>query len=116
MRALCFEPKKEEIRKILSDVDKSGEGIIRYDDFLELITQKMLERDPVEEMKKEFHLICEEGQDKITFKSLQKVAKELGENMSIEELQEMIEEADRDGEGEIGEDDFLKIMKKTNIF
>ena len=116
MRALDFEPKKEEIRKILSDVDKSGEGIIRYDDFLELITQKMLERDPVEEMKKEFHLICEEGQDKITFKGLQKVAKELGENMSIKELQEMIEEADKDGDGEIGEDDFLKIMKKTNIF
>ena len=44
------------------------------------------------------------------------MAKRLGENMSIEELQEMIEEADRDGDGEIGEDDFLKIMKKTNLF
>ena len=46
----------------------------------------------------------------------EKVAKELGENMTIEELQEMIEEADRDGDGEIGEEDFLKIMKKTNLF
>ena len=116
MRALGFEPKKEEIRKILAEVDKSGEGIIRYDDFLDIMTQKMLERDPVEEMKKAFVLICEEGHDKITLKSLQKVAKELGENMSIEELQEMIEEADRDGDGEIGEEDFLKIMKKTNLF
>ena len=116
MRALGFEPKKEEIRKILSEVDKSGEGIIRYDDFLDIMTQKMLERDPVEEMKKAFILICEEGHDKITLKSLQKVAKELGENMTIEELQEMIEEADRDGDGEIGEEDFLKIMKKTNLF
>ena len=116
MRALGFEPKKEEIRKILSEVDKSGEGIIRFDDFLDIMTQKMLERDPVEEMKKAFHLICEEGQDKITLKSLQKVAKELGENRTIEELQEMIEEADRDGDGEIGEEDFLKIMKKTNLF
>ena len=55
MRALGFEPKKEEIRKILSEVDKSGEGIIRYDDFLDIMTQKMLERDPVEEMKKNFN-------------------------------------------------------------
>ena len=54
MRALGFEPKKEEIRKILSEVDKTGEGIIRYDDFLDIMTQKMLERDPVEEMKKAF--------------------------------------------------------------
>ena len=28
MRALGFEPKKEEIRKILSEVDKQGEGNI----------------------------------------------------------------------------------------
>ena len=116
MRALGFEPKKEEIRKILSEVDKSGEGIIRYDDFLDIMTQKMLERDPVEEMKKAFVLICEEGSNKITLKSLQKVAKELGENMTLEELQEMIEEANREGDGEIGEEDFLKIMKKTNLF
>ena len=116
MRALGFEPKKEEIRKLLNDVDKAGEGVIKFDDFLDIMTQKMLERDPIEEMKKAFHLICEEGHDKITLKSLQKVAKELGENMTVEELQEMIEEADRDGDGEIKEEDFIKIMKKTNLF
>ena len=55
MRALGFEPKKEEIRKILAEVDKQGEGVIRFDDFLDIMTQKMLERDPVEEMKIAFH-------------------------------------------------------------
>ena len=28
----------------------------------------------------------------------------------------MIDEADRDGDGEIGEDEFMRIMKKTNLF
>ena len=115
MRALGFEPKKEEIRKILSEVDKSGEGIIRYDDFLDIMTQKMLERDPVEEMKKALVLICEEGHDKITLKSLQKVAKELGENMTIEELQEMVEEANRKLDEGIIDEDFLNNMKETNV-
>jgi hypothetical protein len=32
------------------------------------------------------------------------VAKELGENMTDEELQEMIDEADRDGDGEVNEE------------
>ena len=41
-------------------------------------------------MRNAFRLICEDGHDKITLKSLQKVAKELGENMTNEELQEMI--------------------------
>ena len=38
---------------------------------------------------------------KITFRNLKRVAKELGENMTDEELQEMIDEADRDGDGEV---------------
>ena len=116
MRALGFEPKKEEVRKILSEIDRNGEGVVRFEDFAEIMTVKMLERDPVEEMKKAFMLICEEGHDKITLKSLKKTAEELGENMTKEELQEMLEEADRDGDGEIGEEDFIKIMKKTNLF
>jgi len=35
---------------------------------------------------------------------------------SDEELQEMIDEADRDGDGEVNEEEFLRIMKKTNLF
>ncbi len=116
MRALGFEPKKEEVRKIIQDIDKGGEGVIRYEDFYEIMAVKISERDPVEEMKKAFMLLCEEGHDRITLKSLRKTAEELGENMSKEELQEMVEEADYDRDGEIGEEDFIKIMKKTNLF
>lgn len=32
------------------------------------------------------------------------------------QLMEMIEEADRDGDGEINQEEFLRIMKKTNLF
>lgn len=116
MRALGFEPKKEEVRKILQEIDRNNEGIIRFDDFFEIMSQKVAERDPVEEMKKAFMLLCDEGNDKITLKSLRKTAEELGENMSKEELQEMLDEADYDKDGEIGEEDFIKIMKKTNLF
>ena len=36
--------------------------------------------------------------------------------MSNDELQEMIDEADRDGDGAINEEEFIRIMKKTNLF
>ena len=42
---------------------------------------------------------------KISFKNLKRVAKELGERMTDEELQEMIDEADRDGDGEVNEEE-----------
>jgi centrin-1 len=42
MRALGFEPKKEEVRKILQEIDRRGEGVIKYEDFVDIMTQKMV--------------------------------------------------------------------------
>jgi Ca2+-binding EF-hand superfamily protein len=61
-------------------------------------------------------LFDDEGSGVISFKNLKRVARELGENLTDEELQEMIDEADRDGNGVIDQDEFLRIMKKTNVY
>lgn len=42
MRALGFEPKKEEIKKMIADIDKEGSGTIDFEDFLAMMTQKMV--------------------------------------------------------------------------
>ena len=116
MRALGFEPKKEEIAKMMHEVDKDGSGTITFEDFLKLMTAKMGERDGKEEILKAFRLFDDDDTGKISFKNLKRVAKELGETMTDEELQEMIEEADRDGDGEVNEEEFFRIMKKTAVF
>jgi len=116
MRALGFEPKKEEIKKMISDIDKDGSGTIDFNEFLEMMTAKMSERDSKEEILKAFRLFDDDETGKISLKNLRRVAKEIGENMTDEELQEMIEEADRDGDGEIDQDEFLRIMKKTSLY
>lgn len=42
MRALGFEPKKEEIKKMIADIDKDGSGTIDFDEFLTMMTAKMV--------------------------------------------------------------------------
>ena len=37
-------------------------------------------------------------------------------HITKEEVQEMIDEADKDGDGEVSEAEFLRIMKKTNMY
>ncbi len=80
------------------------------------MTVKMAERDPREEILKAFRLFDDDNSGKISLRNLKRVARELGETMTDDELQEMIEEADRDGDGEISEEDFIRVMKKTNLF
>ena len=116
MRALGFEPKKEEVQKMISDVDVDGSGRIQYEDFVKLMTVKIMNRDPQEEILKAFRLFASDNPAGITFKDLKRVSRELGEKMSDEELQEMIDEADRNGDGVVDEQEFLRIMRKTNLF
>ncbi|KAL9184262.1 hypothetical protein ACHAXT_002348 [Thalassiosira profunda] len=116
MRALGFEPSKEEIRKLISQVDTDGSGTVDFPEFLAMMQTKMGERDSREEIIKAFRLFDDDDTGKISFRNLKRVAKELGESVTDEELQEMIDEADRDGSGEVSQDDFIRVMEKTNLF
>ncbi len=51
-RALGFEPKKEEVKKMIADIDKDGSGTIDFEEFLTMMTAKMGERDSKEEILK----------------------------------------------------------------
>mmetsp|Transcript_16304 Transcript_16304/g.19541 ORF Transcript_16304/g.19541 Transcript_16304/m.19541 type:complete len:168 (+) Transcript_16304:42-545(+) len=116
MRALGFEPKKEEIAKMIQDIDKDNSGEIDFPEFLEMMTAKMGERDSKTEILKAFRLFDDDETGYITLENLRRVAKEIGENMTDKELQEMIEEADRTNDGKVSEDEFLRIMKKTSLY
>ncbi len=72
MRALGFEPKKEEIKKMIADIDTDGSGTIDFNEFLEMMTAKMSERDPMEEIIKAFRLFDDDetGAAPILFASL----------------------------------------------
>lgn len=81
MRALGFEPKKEEIRKMIAEADRDGSGSVDFEEFLAMMASKMGERDSREEILKAFRLFDDDETGKVSFKNLKRVAKELGESV-----------------------------------
>ncbi|XP_012639637.1 centrin-4 [Microcebus murinus] len=116
MQALGFLPKKEEIKKLIAEIDKEGIGTISFEDFFAIMSVKMSEKDEKEEILKAFKLFDDDDTGGITLNNIKRVAKELGENLTDGELQEMLDEADRDGDGEINEEEFLRMMQKTSLY
>ncbi|XP_028006118.2 centrin-4 [Eptesicus fuscus] len=116
MRALGFEPKKEEVKKLIAEIDKERTGTISFEDFFAIMSVKMSEKDEKEELLKAFKLFDDDATGTITLNNIKRVAKELGETLTDDELQEMLDEADHDGDGEINEDEFLRMMQKTSLY
>merc|ERR1712232_963054 len=107
---------KAAMRALGFDVKNDGNGTIEFGEFLEMMTGKMGEKDTREDIEKVFKLFDDDNTNKISFRNLARVAEELGENIDDEELQDMINQADRDGDGEINIDEFYRIMKKKGNF
>merc|ERR1711998_404351 len=103
---------KAAMRALGFDIDNDGNGTIEFAEFLGMMTGKMGEKDSREDIEKVFKMFDDDNSTKITFKNLARVAEELGETIDDEELQDMINQADRDGDGAINADEFYRIMKK----
>ena len=124
LRALGFEPAKEEIKRLISDLNNSssnrdreknqeGQVTIDFNDFLEIMTTKMSEKDSSEELEKAF-ILFSQNKSFIDFQDLKRIARELGETMSDDELKEMVFEANKtDRDGNVDKKDFLSILNKT---
>ncbi|KAK3836300.1 MAG: hypothetical protein J3R72DRAFT_203245 [Linnemannia gamsii] len=68
-----------------------------------------------DEISRVFQLFDTEGKGSIRLEDLRRVANELAIPIKEQELQEMIDEADRDGDGGVSEQEFARIMKKAGF-
>ena len=73
--------------------------VIDFEEFLDMMTARMSDKDTKEDINKVFRLFDDDKTGTITIQNLRRVAKELGETMTDEELMEMIERADSNGDG-----------------
>ena len=115
MQSLGFEAKNQTIFQMISDLDKNKSGSIDFEEFLDMMTARMSDKDTREDISKVFRLFDDDTSGSITLRNLRRVAKELGETMTDEELQEMVDRADSNGDGAVSMDDFYNIMTKKTF-
>ena len=104
---------------MIADLDYDNREV-EFEEFLAAIIDKLgdkvikIKKETKEGINKIFDLFDEDGSNTINLANLRKVAKELGETMTNDELAEMLERAAQNGK-EITREDFYNIMTKKTF-
>ena len=112
MISLGFQKKSPTVYEMICELEEIG-GEVDFDDFIEAISNKLGNKETKEGINRIFDLFDEDKTNTINLANLKKVSKELGENLSTDELREMLKRAASD-EKEITREDFMKIMTRKN--
>ena len=106
MRSLGQNPTEAELQDMVNEVDADGNGTIDFPEFCTLMARKM----QYEETTEAFRVFDADGSGFISAAELRQVMTNLGEDLTEEEVDEMIREADLDCDGQINYEEFLSVM------
>jgi centrin-1 len=101
LRALGFDPSNEELEKLVENRNKKEEekDSIDFQEFMDIMLSKIEEKLSLDDIKYAFNKIAtikkksQENEKYITSEDLAEMTKELGESLTKEELDEMLNEA-----------------------
>lgn len=90
----------------------TGSGTVDFDEFVEMMIRFMKNIDPETEMRDAFKVFDKDGNGYISASELRYVMTNLGERLSEEEVEEMIQEADIDGDGQVNYEGKIRVIQR----
>ena len=115
MRSLGQIPTEAELQDIINEVDADGNGTMNFPEFLSLMIRKMKDTDTEEELVEAFKVFDRDGNGLISAAELRHIMTNLGEKLTDGEVDEMIREADVDGDGYIKYEEFVRMMMARTL-
>ena len=101
MRSLGQNPSESELQDMINEVDADNNGTIDFPEFLTMMARKMKDTDSEEEIREAFKVFDRDNNGFISAAELRHVMTSIGEKLTDDEVDEMIREADQDGDGRI---------------
>uniref|UniRef100_A0A7I4YXM6 Troponin C n=1 Tax=Haemonchus contortus TaxID=6289 RepID=A0A7I4YXM6_HAECO len=105
---------ERDLKQLIKEFDTDGSGEIEFEEFAAMVANFVVNSEDneglEEELREAFRLYDKQGNGYINVSDLRDILRALDENVSEEELDEMIAEIDTDGSGTVDFDEFMEMM------
>ncbi|XP_011339456.1 calmodulin isoform X2 [Ooceraea biroi] len=122
MRSLGQFARAEELRTMLQEIDIDGDGNVSFEEFVEIVSNigastaaASDQHQEEQELRDAFRVFDKHNRGYITASDLRAVLQCLGEDLSEEEIEDMIKEVDVDGDGRIDFYEFVHALGEPGI-
>merc|ERR1711918_102516 len=110
-----MQAKADDIARIMGEVDIDHSGTIDKNEFMEIVRPILGGRDPHAEVRKCFEYFDITDSGKISARDLAQTMEELGEEVTPEELRAMMDVADRNADGYVDVNEFIRLVARLNL-
>lgn len=110
MRSLGSTPSEAEVRDMVNEVGAGSDGTVDLSEFLAIMARKTKDTDSEEEVREAFRVFDRSGSGFISAAELRHVLTSIGDKLTEEEADEIIREADVDGNGQIDYNEFARVL------
>ena len=111
MKELKLDETEPVIYDLIAELDAETKQGITYDDFVQLLTAKLQDRESQKSTERVYELFVEDPNGTLNYEVLKKVANQVGDQTSDEDLQRLIKNGSSNGT-DIPYDEFHSIMTK----
>jgi len=110
MKKVGYNITPEFLEKWEDDIDQDGTGYVGFDEFSILVRRKIQEDEDEKELKEIFRVLDKEKKGEVNTNELRWILKSLGDDLTEEDIDDMIADVDTDGSGWVDYDEFSKLM------
>jgi len=117
MASVGQNPTEDELNEMIRIADADGTGDIDFAEFVTLMAHKMADEKSEETLKAAFSVFDTSGDGFINAEEMRRIMINVGEPVTLEDVEQVIRKVDQNGDGAIDYDEFTKVIieeKATN--
>ncbi|XP_021341388.1 calmodulin-1-like [Mizuhopecten yessoensis] len=116
MRSIGENPSTKEIRQLMEAADLNRNGTIEFEEFVEMVADRLKDFDVISEMKEAFEVFDQDNDGFLNKEDIRRAMAGLGVSLTEPEVTQMMEVADSDKDGRLNYKEFVAMLTRGDQF